>query len=444
MSSIRDRITELRRVRAGDLHASPKNWRTHPASQVAALQGTLAEIGYADALLCRVLPDGALEVIDGHARKELDSDQVVPCLITDLDEHEAAKLLLTLDPLAAMAEADTKALERLMQEVDTSNEALETMIADLAKEYGIGVDEVPVADSGPQIDQAAELQQRWATATGQLWTIEGRGGIHRLMCGDATKPDQVEKLLAGHRPFIMVTDPPYGVEYDAQWRTDCGLQKGGARGKVTNDHRAAWSTAYALSHATVAYVWHAGLFASTVMQGLEAAGFEIFTQIIWAKPRFVIGRGHYHWAHEPCWAAVRKGCSADFRGDRKNQTVWGDIIDHYDPKNPPIYAARIDEQTVYAFPADCTTVWQIKPDKPVEGGHSTQKPIECMARPIRNHGGKYDSIYDPFLGTGTTMMAAEQLGRTCSGFEISPGYTAVILQRLKDAGLKPSLATAGA
>ena len=112
MSSIRDRITELRRVRAGDIHASPRNWRTHPESQVAALRGTLAEIGYADALLCRVLEDGSLEVIDGHARQALDPDQIVPCLITDLDEAEAAKLLLTLDPLAAMAEADTKACRR--------------------------------------------------------------------------------------------------------------------------------------------------------------------------------------------------------------------------------------------------------------------------------------------------------------------------------------------
>lgn len=137
MSTIRDRITELRRVRAGDLHASPKNWRTHPESQVAALRGTLSEIGYADAVLCRVLPDGGLEVIDGHARKELDPDQIIPCLITDLSEAEAAKLLLTLDPLAAMAEADTKALGRLIEEIDIDSGALQKMIDDLASANGI-------------------------------------------------------------------------------------------------------------------------------------------------------------------------------------------------------------------------------------------------------------------------------------------------------------------
>ena len=384
MSGIRDRITELRRVRAGDLHASPKNWRTHPESQIAALRGTLTEIGYADAVLCRVLDDGSLEIIDGHARKELDPNQVIPCLVTDLSEAEAAKLLLTLDPLAAMAEADTKALARLMEEVDTTDAALQSMIDGLAKEYGIGLDETPSCEAAPQIDQAAELQKKWNTSPGQLWEIRGRAGTHRLMCGDSTKPDQVKTLLAGRKPFLMVTDPPYGVEYDAKWRTAAGLQDRGAHGKVTNDNRAAWSSAYALSGATVAYVWHAALYADVVIQGLEAAGFQRRSQIIWWKTRFAIGRGDYHWGHEPCWYAVRKGVSADYRGGRKQATNWGEIIDSFSPKEPALYATLVDPQTVYAFPADACTVWQIKHDKQVEGGHSTQKPVECMARPIRN------------------------------------------------------------
>ena len=263
----------------------------------------------------------------------------------------------------------------------------------------------------------------------------------------------MQKLLDGRKPFIMVTDPPYGVRYEPEWRNKAARSStgmgnrhlgAGACGQVTNDPRAAWSTAYALSQATVAYVWHAGLFAGIVQQGLQAAGFETFAQIIWAKTRAAIGRGHYHWAHEPCWAAVRKGCTADFRGDRKNKTLWGDVIDNFSAKDPTQYAIRLDAQTVYTFPAECTTVWTIPHDKQVEGGHSTQKPIECMARPIRLHGGKGDDVYDPFLGTGTTMAAAEQLGRVCYGFEISPAYTAVILQRLKDAGMEPQLKAASA
>ena len=130
---IRDRIKELRRVRAGELRAAPQNWRTHPPRQIAALQGALREIGYADALLARELPDGGLELIDGHARRALDPEQVVPVLVTDLDEAEAAKLLLTLDPLAAMAEADAAALERLRQDVDIDDPVLRAMADELAK-----------------------------------------------------------------------------------------------------------------------------------------------------------------------------------------------------------------------------------------------------------------------------------------------------------------------
>ena len=236
MSGIRDRITELRRVRAGDLHASPKNWRTHPESQVAALRGTLAEIGYADAVLCRVLDDGSLEIIDGHARKELDPDQVIPCLVTDLSEPEAAKLLLTLDPLAAMAEADTKALERLMQEVDTDSEALQAMIDALAAEHGIGIDETPPAPD-PQPDRAAELQAQWNTAAGQVWRIPGKGGTHRVLCGDSTKAEDVARLMAGKKVSLVVTDPPYGVSYGDKNKFLNAISRGNRiQTPIENDH----------------------------------------------------------------------------------------------------------------------------------------------------------------------------------------------------------------
>ena len=150
------------------------------------------------------------------------------------------------------------------------------------------------------------------------------------------------------------------------------------------------------------YCWHADRHASEVQRSLEAAGFEIRCQIVWAKPRFAISRGHYNWQHEPCWYAVRQGKTAHWIGDHSQ-----------------------------------TTLWSIALDVNVEGGHSTQKPLECMARPIRNHEG---DVYDPFLGSGTTMVAAEQLGRLCYGMEIEPKYIAVALERLAGMGLEPRLA----
>jgi len=134
---------------------------------------------------------------------------------------------------------------------------------------------------------------------------------------------------------------------------------------------------------------------------LQQAGYEIRNQIIWRKPHFPISRGHYTYQHEPCWYGVKKGRTAHWVGDH-----------------------------------NASTVWEIALDKNVEGGHSTQKPLECMARPIRNHEG---DVYEPFVGSGTTMVAAEQAGRACYGMEIEPKYIAVTLERLAGMGLAPRL-----
>lgn len=125
---IRDRIVELVRVRAKELRPNPKNWRLHPAHQREALRGLLGEIGYADALLARRLPDGTLELIDGHLRAELTPDMEVPVLVLDLDEQESAKLLALLDPLAGLAEPNEEVLQQLLAEVHTQNQAIQAVL----------------------------------------------------------------------------------------------------------------------------------------------------------------------------------------------------------------------------------------------------------------------------------------------------------------------------
>ena len=224
-------------------------------------------------------------------------------------------------------------------------------------------------------------------------------GRHRLMCGDSTNADDVSKLLNGATPYLMVTDPPYGVEYDADWRNKAIRSAGGsstnrATGAVKNDGTIDWGEAYSISPCNVFYIWHAAWYAAASAGGLAFAGLDIRNQIIWNKSQIAISRGAYHWKHEPCWYAVKKGAKAKWIGDRKQNTVW-DI------------------------------------DKPHQSdtGHSTQKPVECMARPIRNHEG---DVYDPFIGSGTTMVAAEQLNRVCYGMEINPIYCQVIINRMRE------------
>lgn len=235
---------------------------------------------------------------------------------------------------------------------------------------------------------------------------------HRLLVCDSTSAEDVAVLLDDARPRLMVTDPPYGVEYDPAWRQEAaaaGHLAYAARrvGEVTNDDRDDWTAAWALAPSEVAYIWHAGRHASRVQTHLESAGYEIRSQIIWAKRHFPISRGDYHWRHEPCWYAIRKGGRAEWIGDRKQTTVWDDVT----------------------------------LDRNVEGGHSTQKPVELMARAIRNHAG---DVYDPFVGSGTTLIAAHLESRRCFAMEVKPAYADVVCRRFQTVvGSRPVLASTG-
>ena len=211
---IRDRVRELRRVKARDLVPNAKNWRVHPKAQASALRGVLAEVGYADALIARELPDGKLQLIDGHLRAETTPNATVPVLVLDVTEEEADKLLLTLDPLAGMAEADTARIKALLETVRTDSSALGDLLERIAGQDAFFVNQpIPVLDPEPQIDRAAELQVKWGTARGQLWKI----GPHRLVCGDCTNERHVTWLWRAGGPSIRMiwTDSPYGIDYVA-------------------------------------------------------------------------------------------------------------------------------------------------------------------------------------------------------------------------------------
>jgi hypothetical protein len=152
-------------------------------------------------------------------------------------------------------------------------------------------------------DEVPETPAEPVSRLGDVWLL----GAHRVLCGDSTKAADVTRLLGASKPHLMVTDPPYGVEYDASWRADAGINHNTQKlGKVENDGRADWREAWALFPGEAAYVWHADRHASCVQASLEACAFEIRTQIIWAKDRFALSRGHYHWQHEPCWYAIRR------------------------------------------------------------------------------------------------------------------------------------------
>lgn len=426
---IRDRIRELRRVPARELIPNPKNWRRHPKTQAAALRGLLEEIGYADALLARELPDGRLMLIDGHLRAETTPDLDLPVLILDLDESEADKLLLTLDPLASLAESDSERIGALLQTVRTDNAAVEELLRRTAGERLWSLIH-PQAEPPAQIDQAGELQKKWDTCTGQLWRI----GEHRLLCGDATNSEDVARLMGDERAVLFATDPPYAVGYTGGSHP----QSWGNRGAANRDKD--WSGQYveaksadvpnaegagvelyrafikmALEFAIVRnaawYLWHASKRHSMAEKVWAEYGAFVHQQIIWVKSRPVLTYSTYLWRHEPCLFGWIKG--------EKPKTLRSQV------------GAAADE-----FP---TTVWEVPSSEVETDAHPTCKPCRLFSLPMEMHTEPGDICYEPFSGSGSQLVAAQQTRRRCYAIEKSPPFVAVALERMAALGLKPEL-----
>jgi len=333
--------------------------------------------GHTRILAARKLGMESVPVIKAE---DLTPDQVKAFRIADNKLHELSKWDYELLPLELAS----------LQEANFDLEMLGFDSAELAKLLDPAVNE-GLSDENETADIPAEP----VTKPGDVWVL----GNHRLMCGDSTSEGDVAKLMDGKIPVLLVCDPPYGVAYNPQWRAEAGINKSkGRMGAVQNDDRIDWTPSYKLSGASIAYVWHAGKYAAQVKASLEIAEYEIIAQIIWNKDRFALSRGDYHWKHEPCWYAHKVGTSHNWQGARDQCTVW-DIN-------------RID--------------------KGIEGedqGHGTQKPVECMARPILNNTSAGDLVYDAFVGSGTTIIAAEKYGRTCYAMEIDPRYCDAVISR---------------
>jgi DNA modification methylase len=269
------------------------------------------------------------------------------------------------------------------------------------KDWGVdipadwGADQVEPADAEPQIDKAAELNKKWKVKTGDLFRI----GDHRLLCGDSTKREDVERVMGGEKARLCHTDPPYGVDY-AKVVGGRKNQKAGGWDDIQNDALNAEQleeflySAFSLTDAPVLLCWHSWRRIEAFFSAIRRAGWQENCELIWVKNALVFGMSDYQWRHETCIYAKRKG--AGRQEDRKQTTVW-------------------------------------EFDKTVGALHPTQKPTELFANGIRNHTEIGDVVYEPFSGAGGNFIACQNLSRKCRGIEISPNYCAVILQRMTDA-----------
>lgn len=359
--------------------------------QVERMVAAIREFGFRIPVVAK--SDGT--VVDGHLRlkaaRKLGITEVPVALADELTDAQVKAFRLLANRSANWAAWDEDLLALELEE-------LQAMAFDVSL-TGFDAAEIdsllakPTTDGLTDPDEVPETPAEPVSKPGDVWIL----GRHRLMCGDSTSADDVSKLLAGVRPHLMVTDPPYGVEYDPAWRNEAlSGQKTKRTGVVLNDDRADWREAWALFPGDVAYVWHGALHAATVAESLVACGFDIRSQIIWAKERLVLSRGHYHWMHEPCWYAVRG--KAHWSGDRKQVTIWN------------IPSKGQDADTI----------------------HGTQKPVECMKRPMENNSSPGQAVYEPFSGSGTSIIAAEITGRACLAMELNPAYIDVAVKRWED------------
>jgi DNA modification methylase len=377
---IRDRVKEFRRIRGRDLVPSARNWRVHPTAQQQALRAVFAEIGFAGAVLVRENGRGKYETIDGHLRAETAPDMEMPALVLDLTDEEADKLLLTHDPIGAMATADAGKLDALLASFKTESPALAKMLATLAKEAPRPEPEV-VQDEVP-IDQAARLQKKWGTKPGQLWRI----GRHWLWCGDCRT-----HLPPDISATFVLTDPPYNV--------------GKEYGAGTND-----------AQSSAKYIeWTREWF--DVAQNMTQTCVVLTTGII-NMPMWLAEIGQTH--RVIAWIKENQ-LSRNYIGATSGFNCWEPVLVYGKSK-------KCVPRDVFDIPIS------VQPDV---GNHPCPKSLKAWSWLITNFSDPGDSVADLFCGSGTTLVACAQLGRIGYGCEIDPGYVAVTLERLQALGLKP-------
>jgi DNA modification methylase len=380
-----------------------RNPRKNDAA-VDRMASSIQEFGFTIPVLAR----SSSEVVDGHLRLKaaykLQLTDIPVILCDEWTEAQVKAFRLMVNRSVTWADWDEELLALELQELQQADFDVSFTGFDPGE-----IDGLLAIEDEERANEAPPLPENPVTRVGDLWLL----GSHRVICGDSTSADVVVRLLGERKPRLMVTDPPYGIELDSEWRVRAGLNGHGAaepsymkkrtaghsETKISGDTRADWSEAFALVPSLeVAYVWHASKFTREVLDGLLQIGFLHHQQIIWNKGRTVLTRTHYWFQHEPCWY-VRKKNAPWFGKAGENSTIW-------ESPSPKFIMVGSDEEKY---------------------DHPTQKPVELMRRPILNHTRCEELVYEPFLGSGTTLAAAELTERVCYGIELE--YVDVVIQR---------------
>ena len=382
--------TEMKLVSIDKLIPYVNNARTHSPEQINKLRSSLREFGFVNP----VIIDQNFNVVAGHGRLMAAREEgftEVPCVLVDyLTEAQRKAYILADNRYAEDAGWDE---EMLRVEI----EALQEQAFDLSL-TGFDADELAdlFADDTEEtkdddFDLSAALEKASFVEPGDIWTV----GKHRLLCGDATKAEDVQKLMDGKRANLIVTDPPYGVSFKSA--SGLAIQNDSIKGDEFYQFllSAFQAMAGVLEKGGAAYVFHADTEGLNFRKAFIDAGFHLAGVCIWVKNSLVLGRSDYQWQHEPVlYGFLQNG-----------KHFWSKT------------AGRKQ-----------TTIWNFNKPKRNEN-HPTSKPLDLLAYPITNSSQENSIVIDTFGGSGSTMMACEQTGRICCMMELDPKYASVILRR---------------
>lgn len=431
------KAVELREVEIAALKPYERNAKQHSKEQVERIGRSIQELGF----LSPCLIDQELNVIAGHGRimaaKEIGMT-AVPCVFVEgLTEEQRRAYILADNRLTELGEWD---MERVQQELaDLADADFDISLTGFDQDLRFDDSMGAIQDDGwteTEPDAAEEPRSR----VGDIYQL----GNHRLMCGDSTDPEMVAALMAGQKADMMVTDPPYNIglggdESGAAQSTDelakrRKHQEDGAF--LLNDNlgekefveflgKAMTNGKDALREGGAFYVWYATRTTEQFLQGLRMAGLEVKQILIWVKGHFTLGRQDYQWQHEPCLYGWKDGAAHYFLDNRKQSTVIEDLMPDLSHMKKDEMAQLLRE--IYAEEIATDVIRESKPN--VSELHPTMKPLKLIARQIRNSSREGEAVLDLFGGSGTTLIACEQMNRRCFMMEFDPHYADVIVDR---------------
>lgn len=417
------------------------NARTHSDEQIKKIQSSIREFGF----LNPVMIDGKHNVIAGHGRIEAarrEGMTEIPCVFVEhLTDAQRKAYIIADNRLAEDAGWDELILKNELKALDEMG--FDTDLTGFFLEDFIDEDD-PRDEREPSDEELAGIATM--VQPGEVWAL----GPHRLMCGDSTKPEDFEKLMAGTKAALVITDPPYNVNYgDKAEMLEEYLEHEGNRNtsRILNDNmsdgdfRLFLTDAFKRAHDSMAdgapiYVFHAETEGINFREAFKEAGLKLSQCLIWVKSSFVLGRQDYHWRHEPILYGWKEGEAHPWYGGRKKdttileecpgvtvkQTKNGDLITFTDGFSTVSIRAK-----EYQIEDTNTVIFHERPTR--NDDHPTMKPIGLIVKLLRNSSKRGDVVLDPFGGSGSTLLACEEQKRTCYTMELAPEYCDVIIRR---------------